>query len=42
MGWVAMIISYGPNRDPRFEYVIISRKHMPVRVTVGDTVLYEE
>lgn len=32
----------GPNKDPRYEWIEISRKHMPVRVTAGDTVLYEE
>lgn len=32
----------GPNKDPRYRYIDISRKHMPCRVTAGDTVLYEE
>lgn len=39
---VEEVLVPGPNRDPRFEYIIISRKHMPVRVTADDTVLYEE
>ena len=39
---VEEILSTGPNKDPRFEYIIISCKHMPVRVTAGDTVLYED
>ena len=39
---VKAIVTPGPNKDPRFEYIVISRKHMPVRVTAGDTVLYEE
>lgn len=32
----------GPNKDPRYRCIDISRKHMPCRVTAGDTVLYEE
>lgn len=39
---VEEVLTPGPNKDPRFEYIIISRKRMPVRVTAGDTVLYEE
>ena len=32
----------GPNKDPRYEWIMISRKHMPCRVTAGNVVLYEE
>lgn len=39
---VEEVLVPGPNKDPRFEYIIISRKHMPIRVAAGDTVLYEE
>lgn len=39
---VEKILVPGPNKDPRYEWIMISRKHMPCRVTTGDTVLYEE
>ena len=39
---VKKVIVSGPNKDPRFSYIDISRKHMPCRVTAGDVVLYEE
>ncbi len=32
----------GPNKDPRYEWILISRKHMPCRVSAGDLILYEE
>lgn len=32
----------GPNKDPRYELIMISRKHMPCRVTAGNTALYKE
>lgn len=46
--WFALIfrvkapIVPGPNKDPRFEYITISEKHMPLKVTSGETVLYEQ
>ncbi len=39
---VEEILAPGPNKDPRYEWIFISRKHMPCKVTAGDTVLYEE
>ncbi len=39
---IEKVVVPGPNKDPRYEWIEISRKHMPVRVTAGDTVLYEE
>lgn len=39
---VEEVLAPGPNKDPRYEWIMISRKHMPCRVTTGDTVLYEE
>lgn len=39
---VEQILTPGPNKDPRYEWIFASRRHMPVRVTAGGTVLYEE
>lgn len=39
---VEEILAPGPNKDPRYEWIFISRKHMPCKVAAGDTVLYEE
>ena len=30
---IVEIVKDGPNRDPRFEYIVLSRKHMPSAVT---------
>ena len=39
---VEKILAPGPNKVPRYEWIMISRKHMPCRVTAGNTILYEE
>jgi hypothetical protein len=38
---VEKILKPGPNKDPRYEYISISEKHMPSSVTSNGTVLYE-
>ena len=40
--YVREVLVPGPNKDPRYKYLIISRRHMPCSVKAGDTVLYEE
>lgn len=30
----------GPNRDPRFEYIVLSRKHMPSVIICDGEVVY--
>lgn len=39
---VEKIIEAGPNKDPRYDFVSISEKHMPSEIICGNTVLYEE
>jgi hypothetical protein len=34
------VIRPGQNKDPRYDYISISEKHMPRSVTCGDVVLY--
>jgi hypothetical protein len=38
---VEKILKPGPNKDPRYEYISISEKHMPSSVTSNGAVLYE-
>lgn len=35
------IVHAGPNKDPRFEYITISRKRMPSLVTCEGEVVYQ-
>ncbi len=37
---VVEIVKDGPNKDPRFEYVTVSRKHMPSLVECCGEVVY--
>ena len=39
---VESIITPGPNKDPRYDCIIISCKHMPCLVKAGDEILYQE
>ena len=36
---IVEIVKDGPNRDPRFEYIVLSRKHMPSAVTCDGEVV---
>lgn len=38
---VDKIIKDGPNKDPRFEYITVSEKHMPSEIKCGATILYD-
>lgn len=38
---IVEIVKDGPNRDPRFEYIVLSRKHMPSAVTCDGEVVYQ-
>ncbi len=38
---VIEIVREGPNKDPRFEYITISRKRMPQLVTCDGEVVYQ-
>lgn len=38
---IVEIVKDGPNRDPRFEYIVLSRKHMPSAVTCDGEVIYQ-
>ena len=38
---VAEIMEEGPNKDPRYEYITISRKRMPSLVKCDDEVVYQ-
>ena len=32
----------GPNKNPHYDYIVISCNHMPSSITAGNKVLYEE
>jgi hypothetical protein len=38
---VRKILKQGPNKDPRFEYIFVSEKHMPASIVCGDKVFYQ-
>lgn len=38
---IVEIVKDGPNRDPRFEYIVLSRKHMSSAVTCDGEVVYQ-
>ena len=37
---VKTILKKGPNKDPKYDFIQISRKHMPSEVLCGDEVVY--
>lgn len=37
---VLEVVKAGPNKDPRYDYVMVSRKRMPSLVRCGDEVVY--
>lgn len=37
---VLEVVKEGPNKDPRYDYVMVSRKRMPSLVTCGGKVVY--
>lgn len=37
---VEKVIQAGPNKDPRYDFISISEKHMPSKISCGDVVLY--
>lgn len=39
---VVRTIQDGPNKDPRFEFLSISEKHMPSEIQCGETILYNK
>ena len=39
--FVKRVIKSGPNKDPRYDYVIISERHMPSQVRCGSEVVFE-
>lgn len=34
-------IAPGPNKDPEYDFISISEKHMPSKISCGDVVLYD-
>lgn len=37
---VLEVVKAGPNKDPRYDYVMVSRRHMPSLMKRGDEVVY--
>lgn len=35
------VIKGGSNKDPRFEYITVSEKHMPSEIKCGEAILYD-